>query len=163
MGAGKTTTARRLAKLLALPALDLDSEIELLHGPIGALFAAAGESSFRDIESRVLAQVLSAGPAVVALGGGAVIKEDNRKMIREYGAIVHLEVSAESALARVAHRVHRPMLGAVPSLERIQALLDERAAAYADHDFRVRVDGKTSLSVAHIIARWYRKRYRVVK
>ena len=155
MGAGKTTTGRRLARLLDLDFIDTDAEIERRHGPISDIFKVHGEPEFRKIEAAVIAELSRSGPHVIAVGGGAVVDAQNRQELRQSGVIVHLSVSAQSAWHRVSHRRHRPLLGEQPSLATVTALLEARAAAYADCDLTVRVDHRTPLGTAKIIARWY--------
>jgi shikimate kinase len=156
MGAGKTTTGRRLARILRLPFADTDAEVEREHGPIAAIFESDGESRFRALESGVIDRLAKGGAAVVAVGGGAIVSAENRAAMRESGRIVHLSISAGGAHARVAHRSHRPLLGATPDLQTIEQVMSARVDAYADCDFCVTVDGRNPAAVAHVIARWFR-------
>jgi shikimate kinase len=155
MGAGKTSTGKRLAGLLGLPFIDTDVEIERRHGAIAAIFTTQGEAAFRRIESAVIAEAVGTGPAVVAVGGGAVLDEQNRKLLRRLGYIVHLAISPRSALRRTSGRRRRPLLGETPGLESVSSLLARRATAYADCDLEIAVDRQTPLETARIIARWY--------
>jgi shikimate kinase len=157
MGAGKTTTGRRLARMLRMPFADTDGEIEREHGPIATIFESAGEDHFRALEREIIASVAGGDAKVVAVGGGAVVSSMNRAAMRASGRIVHLSITASGAFARVAHRTHRPLLGPAPDLETIEKVMLERADAYADCDFCVTVDGKNPATVAHSIARWYRR------
>src|SRR5471030_1762284 len=68
MGAGNTTTARRLARILSLPFTDTDTEIEREHGPIADIFEAAGEGEFRLLESAAIARLAAASATIVAVG-----------------------------------------------------------------------------------------------
>jgi len=158
MGAGKTTTGRRLARILNLPFIDTDAEIAREHGEIAAIFEREGEPQFREYERAVLERVASGEPCVAAVGGGAVVDPTNRRLLRSTGVIVHLAVSAETAFNRVVRRTHRPLLGAKPDLQTVRALLAQRARAYADSDLAIKADGKSPIALANIIARWYRKR-----
>src|SRR5437764_9873114 len=83
MGAGKSTVGRRLAARLRLPFLDADTEIELAHAgmTIPEIFQTHGEPYFRDGEARVIARLLETGPAVLATGGGAFLREETRQRI----------------------------------------------------------------------------------
>ncbi len=155
MGAGKTTTGRRLARLLGITFIDTDAEIERRHGPIGDIFKVQGEPDFRKIEAALIAELSRAGPHVMAVGGGAVLDARNRHALRRGGLIVHLAISPQSAWRRVSHRRHRPLLGEQPGLVTVTALLEARATAYADCDLTIRVDHRTPLGAARIIARWY--------
>ena len=149
MGAGKTTAGRRLARILRMPFVDTDAEIERDHGPIAEIFDAHGEGAFRALEAALIASLSRGTDAIVAVGGGAVLSAENR---------VHLHITPSGSFARVAHRTHRPLLGSAPDLATIQQVMTARAAAYADNDYRVDVDGETPAAVAHAVARWFRRR-----
>lgn len=163
MGAGKTTAGRRLARLLGVPFVDTDAEIEKEHGPIAEIFAREGEGSFRRYETEIIDRLSRHGPVVMAVGGGAVLDETNRRLLRRDGCIVNLTLKPETVFRRVAHRTHRPLLGAAPTLETIRDIMARRAQSYSDNDLSVAVDTKTPSAVAHIIARWYRRRCGIVE
>lgn len=158
MGAGKSTAGRRLARLLRIPFVDSDVEIERAYGPIAEIFERDGEAVFRARESETIARLCDEGPHVLAVGGGAVLDPANRAVMRRNGCIVNLALKPETAYSRVAHRTHRPLLGAVPTLETIRALMAERAPAYADNDLSIAVDARSPSAIAHIIAKWYRRK-----
>ena len=155
MGAGKSTTGKRLAKLLGVRFVDVDAEIERRHGPIADIFARQGEPSFREIEADVIRELGSGAPCVAALGGGAVLDPANRAELRRHSYVVNLRISPRAAHRRVAHRIHRPLLGTKPDLATVTALLGERAEAYADCDLSIAVDRRSATQTASIIARWY--------
>src|SRR5437879_4889419 len=80
MGAGKSTIGRRLSARLRLPFLDADTEIEAAAGmSIPDIFETHGEPHFRDGEARVIARLLDNGPAVIATGGGAFMRDAPRR------------------------------------------------------------------------------------
>jgi shikimate kinase len=158
MGAGKTTAGKRLARLLGLPFADTDAEVESACGKIAEIFEREGEPAFRRYESEAIARLCGGVPCVIAVGGGAVLNADNRAVLRKNGCIVNLALKPETVYRRVAHRSHRPLLGPAPTIETIRAIMREREAAYADNDLSIAVDSKTPSAVAHIIARWYRRR-----
>ncbi len=158
MGAGKTTAGKRLARLLNIPFVDTDSVIEEAHGKISEIFAGEGEAQFRRYEAEAIARLAQTGPFIIAVGGGAIVDAANRAALRRNGCIVNLALRPETAFRRVAHRTHRPLLGAAPTVETIRAIMREREQAYADNDLSIAVDSKTASAVAHIIARWYRRR-----
>src|SRR5258708_39700974 len=85
MGAGKSTIGRRLAARLRLPFFDADTEIETAHAgvTIPEIFTTHGEPYFRDGEARVIARLLNSGPAVIATGGGAFMREGTRQRNRD--------------------------------------------------------------------------------
>lgn len=156
MGAGKSTTGKRLARLLGIPFVDSDAELERIHGPIADIFGARGEREFRRLEAEMIDRLSADGPRVIAVGGGAVMDSANRRVLRRRGVIVHLKVTPAVAWRRVAHRKHRPLLGERPDLGHVASLLAERAGAYADCDYMVHVDHRSPLGAARAIARWYR-------
>src|SRR5690606_39339190 len=84
MGTGKTTTGKALARRLGLSLVDTDREIERKTGKrISELFREVGEEGFRDLESRVLKQVLAETPGVVTTGGGIVLRPENVRLMKE--------------------------------------------------------------------------------
>lgn len=101
MGARKTTLGKEAARLLGRPFVDLDAEIEQTGTTIAELFER-GEGAFREVEERVAAAVLgSPEPAVIALGGGAVLSPATRALLRDRALTVLLDVDAETAWERV--------------------------------------------------------------
>lgn len=131
-GSGKSSIARRVARVTGRRCVDVDSEIERVEGrAIPEIFAAEGEAGFRDVEARVLREVLaSEEPLVVATGGGAVLRDENRAVMRERGTVVWLRATPETLLRRVGDGSSRPLLAGDP-LGNLVRLLDERGAAYA--------------------------------
>ncbi len=95
-GCGKTTVGQALARLSGKPFVDLDGEIVRRAGkPIPEIFAQDGEAAFRDLESRVLAEVCAGHGQVVATGGGAVLREENRRAMRRTGRVYFLRRALE--------------------------------------------------------------------
>jgi shikimate kinase len=126
MGAGKSRVGGRLATALGAPFVDTDQRIVARYGPIDEIFAREGEEYFRVIEREVVAEALRE-PAVVALGGGAVLHPDTRADLASV-AVVLLRVDA----AAVAPRLEggsRPLL-AEGGLERWERILAERTPVY---------------------------------
>jgi shikimate kinase/3-dehydroquinate synthase len=126
MGAGKSTLGEKAARLSCRPFVDLDREIECRHAPVAELFER-GEPEFRRIEAEVAAEVLSSPePAVIALGGGAVISERTRDLLRSRAYTVRVEVDPAAAWERV-RRSDRPL---ARDEEAFKALFDERRPLY---------------------------------
>jgi shikimate kinase len=108
MGAGKSTIGAEVARVSGRPFVDLDRELERRHGPIADLFER-GESDFRRLEEVLAAEVLgSATPAVISLGGGAVLSEQTRRLLRERAYPMWVSVEVNDAWRRVA-RSERPL------------------------------------------------------
>jgi shikimate kinase/3-dehydroquinate synthase len=128
MGAGKTTVGREVAAATHRPFVDTDEEIERLHGPIPRIFAERGESEFRRLEEQVVAEALaSPEPAVIALGGGAVLSEVTQRGLREHAFTVHLWPGAEEAWSRVRGS-DRPL---ARNRDEFIRLFEERSDVYA--------------------------------
>lgn len=109
-GSGKTTVGRLAAQWLGLPFFDCDTEIEREEGmTIPALFAQRGEDYFRAAESRILRRLCGGGESVIATGGGAVVAEKNRKLLKNSGMVVFLDRNICDISAFVGNR-ERPLL-----------------------------------------------------
>jgi shikimate kinase len=138
MGAGKSTIGRRLSARLGLPFLDADAEIELAHDmPIPDIFAKYGEPYFRDGEVRVIARLLNNGPAVIATGGGAVMRQETRDRIREKAVSIWLKADSDIIMRRVRRRSDRPLLQTADPEATVGRLIREREPVYGQADVTV--------------------------
>ncbi len=137
MGVGKSTIGRLLAADLALPFHDTDRVIEERTGAdIPWIFDMEGEEGFRQRESAVLADLVTAPYAVIATGGGIVIRETNRRLMRDNGKVFYLTASTDQLVERTARDKKRPLLQVDNPREKILELLKERDTLYrtlADH------------------------------
>lgn len=133
-GAGKTTIAPLLAAKWAWPWLDLDAELERRTGKtIALLLAEFGEPAFRNLESAILSDVLAREPHILATGGGVILKEENRRRLRDRAFVVYLRADP----ATLQQRLHedrrasqRPPLTALPEADEVAVLLAEREPLY---------------------------------
>jgi shikimate kinase len=150
MGAGKSTVARMIAQKIEYPCIDLDKEIEILAGrPIPVVFAEDGEDAFRELEATALQQLEGRESAVVACGGGVVLRPENRALLKRLGAVVYLVVTAEEALARVGNGSTRPLLAGPGGTLAATALLAARETLYRSiADFAVDTVGRSTEQVA---------------
>jgi shikimate kinase len=139
MGVGKSTVGRRLAVRLGLPFIDADSEIEAAHAgmTIPEIFEIHGEPYFRDGEARVIARLLEGGPAVLATGGGAFMREETRRRIRDKGISVWLKADADVILRRVKRRADRPLLQTADPAATIERFIAEREPVYQHADLTI--------------------------
>lgn len=136
-GTGKTTVARHVAERLGWDWLDADVELERRAGKsIATMFAEDGEDAFRDLESAVLADLVERDRTIVALGGGVVVREKNRDLIRGRSGVVWLQASPETLHARIeADAVtlgRRPNLTLHGGLHEIAMLLAKREPWYRE-------------------------------
>jgi shikimate kinase len=135
-GSGKTTVAQALAHRLGWAWIDADAELERRAGKsIQQIFSDAGEGAFRDLESAVVADLALLDEQVVALGGGAVLRDENRKALAGRGKIVWLQASPETLHARISADPttagRRPNLTGQGGLDEIRQLLAAREPIYS--------------------------------
>lgn len=133
-GSGKTTIGQLLAARLGLPFVDADAELEAKHGhSIRDIFARDGEAVFRDWEGRLLAELSARPPAVIATGGGIVLREANRATMKSTGKVVWLIADVDALLRRIAAdpttAARRPDLGGGGRAE-LEQLLGVREPLY---------------------------------
>lgn len=146
MAAGKTSLGRRVAKELGIPFVDSDVVFVRKHGAIADFFAANGEPAFRQIEEEIIAAELAEpGLRILALGGGAVLSDATRALLRDYPTI--LLMTTQEAVLRTANLSRRPLLRDDPSSW--GRILEERKPLYrevSDITFRTDRAGKEQLS-----------------
>ena len=138
MGAGKTTIGRQLARELKMPFYDSDRVIEQHTGAnIPLIFDLEGEEGFRKREQTTIDELTRMQNIVLATGGGAVLREKNRKHLAERGTTFYLYTDLDSLLQRTRKDKNRPLLHGEESPEIVlQRLMDERDPLYrqtADH------------------------------
>lgn len=130
-GGGKSTVGRHLARQLNLAFVDVDTEIERRIGcPIRVFFEREGEARFRDIEQEVIAELATRPSGVIATGGGAVLREANRRALREHSTVVYLRSTPEELFRRLRHDTHRPLLQVTDPLRKLRDLYAERDPLY---------------------------------
>jgi shikimate kinase len=138
MGAGKSTIGRRLSARFGLPFLDADAEIEAAAGmSIPDIFESRGEADFRDGEARVIARLLDGGPAVIATGGGAVMRQETRDRIRDKAVSIWLKADPDIIMRRVKRRSDRPLLQTADPEATVERLIREREPVYRQADVTV--------------------------
>ncbi|WDY58348.1 shikimate kinase AroK [Pseudomonas sp. PSKL.D1] len=133
MGAGKSTIGRLLAKELRLLFKDSDKEIELRSGAnIPWIFDKEGEPGFRDREQAMIAELCELDGVVVATGGGAVMRPENRKALHQGGRVIYLHASVEQQVGRTARDRNRPLLRTANPEATLRALLEARDPLYRE-------------------------------
>lgn len=133
MGAGKTTIGKQLARSLKWEFIDSDHEIVARTGAqIPIIFEIEGEAGFRRREKRVLDDLTQRQQLVLATGGGAVLDEDNRRLLSERGVVIYLHASAEQLYKRTARDRNRPLLQTEDPQQRIRELVAQREPLYRE-------------------------------
>ena len=146
-GSGKTTIGRQLARRLGLPFTDSDHVIEARLGcSIREFFAREGEESFRDVEQQVLDDLSLNHQGVLATGGGAVLREVNRRHLHERGHVIYLRSAPEDVFRRVRHDTGRPLLQVDDPMGRLRALYEARDPLYRATAHHVIDTGRPSVA-----------------
>ena len=132
-GSGKSTVGRQLARRLDFPFHDSDHVIEQRLGcSIREFFDREGEDAFRDVEESVLHDLTDGDRGVVSTGGGAVLREANRKRLHGAGQVVYLRSSPEEIFRRLRHDTVRPLLQVADPLARLREMYAQRDPLYRE-------------------------------
>ena len=132
MAVGKSAIGRTLAKKLRRRFVDLDRVIERAEGSkVREIFEHKGEAYFRQLEKQALATVLEANNQVIATGGGVILDDQNLQILREKALLIGLSAEMDVLLARAGDATKRPLLQGSNRREKIEDLLRQRAARYA--------------------------------
>ena len=153
MGTGKSSVAKELARLTGLRVIELDEEVEREAGrSISELFASEGEARFRDREASALVSASTEGGVIISTGGGAVLRQENVRVMKATGQVVCLTASTEVILKRVAGHGHRPLLNKPDPKAEIARLMAEREPFYrAAADITIETGGKEPSDIAREI------------
>ncbi|WP_347331485.1 shikimate kinase AroK [Marinimicrobium locisalis] len=154
MGAGKSTIGRLLAAELKVPFYDSDRVIEERTGAdIPWIFDVEGEAGFRDRESAVLAELAEEPAAVIATGGGIILRPINGEVMHRSGRVCYLTASLEQLVERTAKDKKRPLLQVDNPRQKIIDLLNQRDPLYREvADWVVSTDRRPPKAVARDIA-----------
>lgn len=150
MGSGKSTIGNLLANRLKRDFFDSDYYIEEKTGvDIPRIFDIEGEEGFRQRETKALEELTQQHNLVLATGGGAVTREENRRLLKQSGFIIFLDTSVDQQMERLQHDKKRPLLQTENPRERLEKLLQERKPLYLElADLRVPTDRKFARKVA---------------
>lgn len=133
MGAGKTTIGKLLAKQLHKTFIDSDHELEARTGvSIPLIFELEGENGFRDREESLLDELTQHSNIVLATGGGAILRENNRLRLRQRGLVVYLKAGVNELLQRTRFDKNRPLLRTPNPKAKLETLLLERDPLYRE-------------------------------
>jgi shikimate kinase len=131
MGAGKTTIGKLLAKKLKKTFYDTDHEIEKKLGvKVSVIFELEGEEGFRKRETQMIDELTNKKDIILATGGGAVLSEENRRLLKERGKVIYLNAKPQHLAKRMAFDKDRPLLQKGNMLETLNNLYQERHPLY---------------------------------
>lgn len=154
MGAGKSTIGKLLAGILHLPFADSDRVIEERTGAdIPWIFDVEGEDGFRLRETAALRDLLAEGPMVLATGGGIVLREENRQLLKGDSIVVYLTASVDQLVERTHKDKKRPLLQVADPEAKIRELIAQRHPLYQEvADLVIQTDRRGPKAVAQDIA-----------
>jgi shikimate kinase len=132
-GAGKTTVGRQLARRMQRRFVDADHEIEARTGVrIPVIFDIEGEQGFRDRESKVIYELAEQNDQVIATGGGAVLRPENRAALRRGGTVIYLNAAPELLYERTRLDPNRPLLQVEDPRQKLADLFNQRDPLYRE-------------------------------
>lgn len=151
MGSGKSAVGRALSSDLKLPFFDTDEMIVSAEGmSINEIFSRFGEAYFRDLETKLLKDMLkkSKEDIILSTGGGMPVREENARLLKEIGPVFYLKAKPETIYERVKYDTTRPLLKCEDPLKKIKDMLIERGPKYEKSaDFFIEVDNKSILEI----------------
>lgn len=152
MGTGKSCVGKILAETLGQQFIDLDEQVEQSVGmSIADYFSCHGEAAFRDKESAAVMAVAAQSHAVIATGGGVVIRQENMDRLKSSGILFCLSAPETTIMARTDGGERRPLLEQPDRLQTIRQLLASRQSQYRQADHWIETDGRTAAQVAAAI------------
>ncbi|HUP80715.1 MAG TPA: shikimate kinase [Pirellula sp.] len=163
-GCGKSGVGKLLSELLDRDLIDTDIAIETSEGKtIAEIFAEVGEEGFRDLESNQITNLDSLKEsAIISLGGGAILRPENRRCIRNLGKTVWLQATPETIFERISNdettQSRRPKLSNLSDRDEIRSILEMRVPWYKEvADLAVSTDGVSMERVAKTIVDWHQR------
>ena len=154
MGAGKSTVARKVARRLGVPELDMDKYIVRSEGrSIKDIFDQEGEEGFRRIERKTLKELAGfPEPMLISCGGGIAVDPENRAVLKSCGKVIHLLVDADEASRRIADKTSRPLFN---DMESARELCRNRLPFYEDAaDVTISTGDRSVNSIAQDVIDW---------
>jgi len=149
MGAGKTTIGRQIANELSLEFFDSDHEIENRTGvTVTHIFDIEGEAGFRKRETAMLDELTQKKGIVLATGGGAILKPENRQFLMSRGTTIYLYANIDTLLERTAKDRNRPLLQTEDPKAKLEELLEIRDPLYRETADIIIDTGKDSIRLA---------------
>jgi shikimate kinase len=152
MGSGKSRVGSDLARLMSLPFVDSDSEIERASNySVAEIFEKLGETEFRLREKQIMLRLLAGEACVLASGGGGFIQSDIRSAVKNKAISVWLKANLDILVERTSRNSSRPLLQGGDIRPKLQQLMDVRYPIYAEADITVVTDEQTPQDTARLI------------
>lgn len=146
---GKTTVGAVLAQKLKLEFIDSDEIIQKTYGHISTIFSSRGEEYFRDIEEKIIKDiVMSKNNFVLSTGGGAVLSERTSALLKERTKTIWLKTSLENIIKRDTNKDDHPMLAGSDRVKAVSELYLKRTDVYSFADIAIDTDNKTAQKTA---------------
>ncbi|MEM9399573.1 MAG: shikimate kinase [Verrucomicrobiota bacterium] len=159
MGSGKSSVGRAVAGLMRRPFVDTDEEVESMVGcKIKDIFARDGEAAFREIEEKVVSDVVDSEAQVIATGGGVVLSPSNRQSLWSYSVVFYLRAGAQCLIERIGKDSNRPLLHVTCPQDKLEKLLQERGSLYEQAHVIIDVQKLSIDAIAEKIIREFRAR-----
>jgi shikimate kinase len=156
MGTGKSSVGQLVAHQLHFTLLDTDQVIEARTGKtISDIFAKDGEAAFRDLEKKIVAELITRKKTVISTGGGLPVNPDNLASLKGHSLVVCLWASAEKIWERVRSQSHRPLLNEPDPLAKIKQLLEQREPFYRQADVLLNTEMRAVKDVAQQVVHQY--------
>jgi len=155
MGVGKSTIAYKLSKMNGMKILDTDREIESREGKkISEIFEIHGEDYFREKETQLLKELTHYENTIISCGGGIVLRQENRKLLKQVGCVVLLTANVYTIHKRINRNDRRPLLKEKRTKEYIAGMLKSRKELYeTSADIKVSINHKTVSMICNEIIR----------
>lgn len=149
MGTGKSSVGQLVAAHLHFTFLDTDHVIEARAGKtISEIFAQQGEPAFRELERKIVGELMKRKKTVISTGGGLPANPDNLASLKTHSFVVCLWASPEKIWERVRNQTHRPLLNEADPLAKIRSLLEEREPYYRQADVLLNTELRSLKDVA---------------
>ena len=157
MGSGKTSIGKKLSKMMKFNFIDTDHLIEEKTGvDIPTIFEHEGESGFRKRENKILEDISNIENSVLGTGGGIIILEENRKIIKNMGFIVYLTASIKELVYRTEQDRNRPLIKDGDTKKKIEEILKEREKIYENiSNIKISTDNYDTVKLSKIIIKNY--------
>ena len=157
MGVGKSALGRRVAKELNYQFIDSDHSIEKEYGrPIPEIFKNEGEASFRQYELEFIQSGHPSSRCVVSCGGGLVIQDGMKELLKDKGVVICLFASLETIIERISRNSDRPLINVSNPEARIRELFAERESVYMKSGPCISTEGRSIAEVVRHILRTYK-------